>query len=79
MERTNLFDLKLGDVFRVEYGDYGNWVSVVFERFTIDDRGISIWVHHLGKTESFEMRALHSERSVWFDVIGTEQDFVITE
>ena len=78
-ERTNLFDLEYGDVFRSEYGDYDNWVSIVFERLAIDDRCIHIWVHHLGKSESFEIRSLHNESGTWFDVIGTESDFVIKE
>lgn len=75
MESKNLFDLTNGDIIRVEYGDYDNWVTAVFESFTIDDRCVRIKWHRLGKNESEEMCALHSDSRI-YKFIGTEKDYI---
>lgn len=76
MVSKNLFELEQGDVIRVLYGDFDNWVNAVFDSFAIDDFGVCIYWHAIGKTDKRTMWTIHCSNGIYHDVIGREEDFL---
>lgn len=65
-----------GDVYECEFGDFGNFVKVVFESCEPDgDRWTKIHFHHIGMTDSDVMYDMNSIDRVTFNVVGREEDF----
>lgn len=65
-------EMKYGDVFRTEYGEYGNWVEVVFEKCEaggVTGTSTKVTVHYVGG-ESFDMFDLDPIEKAEFAVVG---------
>lgn len=65
-------EMERGDIFRAEYGDYGNWCNFVFESCKIEGKRLETQFHWIGKTESekcyeWDYRGEHA-----YEVIGKE-------
>ncbi len=66
-------EMKAGDVFRCEYGDYDNWCNFVFESCkTHDKRTTEITFHWIGRTESEKCYEFTPIERMKFEVVGEE-------
>lgn len=66
-------EIKPGEVFRTEYGDFGNFVAVVFESNELVEMD---WIRTVGKFvvsgNKFEGFAVNHKNSYKYKVIGKE-------
>ena len=61
-----------GDIFRCEYGDYGNYCNFVFVSCESKGRNTCITVHYINNNNTFNIYDLSPIDKVTFDVIGKE-------
>lgn len=67
--------IQKGDIFRSEYGDYGNWNKFVFVSCEqMKDRSTKINVHRIGDNEVFSVYRLEPIDKVKFNVVGREDN-----
>lgn len=67
-------EMKAGDIFRTEYGDFGNWCEFVFE--SCNDhfgRTTETHYHRIGQTESCKCYGMASIDKAEYEVIGREE------
>ena len=66
-------DMTPGDIFRTEYGDYGNFCNFVFESHKMRDQStLETTYHQIGKTESERCYEFTKLERATYNVIGTE-------
>lgn len=61
-----------GDIFRCEYGDYGNYCNFVFVGCQPDGNNTCITVHYINNNNIFNIYDILPIDKVTFDVIGKE-------
>ena len=67
-------DMEPGDVFRTEYGDYGNFCNFVFESHRMTDKStLETTYHQIGKTESEKCYEFTKFDRAEYNVIGIEK------
>lgn len=71
--RKSAKTIQPGDIFRVEYGDYGNYCNFVFVSCqTSKVYGTEITVHYVNSNDTFNIYDLDPVDKITFDVIGKE-------
>lgn len=63
-------EMQAGDIYECEFGDYDNWVRVVFEKCEPDGRNTKIFFHTLSRSDSRVMYDLDPIEKVCFSVVG---------
>ena len=66
---TRTENLKPGDVCYFEYGDYGNWVTMVFDSMKRDGKWYKMEFHSVFNNEK---ETIYTDDN-FFDVIGKEK------
>lgn len=62
-----------GDIFRAEYGDYGDWVELVFVRCGMSVPGCTETAfHHIGKKNTKRCYEYTDINRVTYTVVGRE-------
>lgn len=67
-------EMETGDIFRTEYGDFDNWVEVVFVHCFSDGVHTQIQCTWIGSSKVFSMTDLKSFNDATFEVIGKVSD-----
>lgn len=66
-------EMKPGDIFRTEYGDYGNWCEFVFESCNAHlFDATETHFHRKGHTQSETCYSMTNIRKVVYEVVGRE-------
>ena len=65
--------MKPGDIFRVEYGDYGDWCELVFVSCSMSVPGCTITVfRHIGRENIKQIYEYTDISRVVYTVVGRE-------
>lgn len=66
-------EMKPGDIFRTEYGDYDNWCEFVFERCNVHAKGCTVtFFHCVGKHKTGECYEYKDISRMTYTVVGRE-------
>lgn len=66
-------EMERGDIFRTEYGDYGNWCEFVFESYKMHDKNcIETTYHRIGEKQSKKCYGFIYNHDAEYKVIGKE-------
>ena len=65
--------IKMGDIFRCEYGDYGNYCNFVFVCCTPHKYGTCITVRYVNDLKTFDIYDTKPIEKITFNVIGKER------
>ena len=65
-------EMEAGDIYTTEYGDYGNNVTVVFEKCEAENSCIRTDYHRINETESRQMYGFGKIENAIYKVVGKE-------
>lgn len=66
-------EMKPGDIFRVEYGDYENWCEFVFESCDVYTKECTVtFFHRIGKDKTEKGYEFKYINKMTYEVVGRE-------
>ena len=70
-KRVKLKDMKKGDIFYTEYGDYGNFIYVVFDGYEVDGKWIKTKGTHISRNgDVLNKEWVGFSSSRYYNVVG---------
>lgn len=71
MQHKTYTEIQPGDIFRTEYGDYGNYVSIVFHHNELENRWLKTVGHYKDSNSEFVgYSPIYNGQIPTYEVIG---------